>query len=374
MPNVLICPNAFKSSLSAEAVAKAIAAGLEQSRLSCTCTTLAIADGGDGTLKVVAEYLGLQLRTLEVNGPLGKHVQASYGVKGDMALIELAEASGLHLLDENELDPWAATTLGTGQLIADAIDKGARKIYLTVGGSATVDGALGILDALGVVFYHELGSIQQPVPSDFGRIHRLDMREAADLLEGVALYVLSDVTNPLIGEKGAAAVFGPQKGAKPEDIEVLDAGLHHLADVIEKHNGVHIHDLSGAGAAGGVAGVLHGVLRAELINGAEQVLKWSGFRELLADADIVITAEGHMDEQTAFGKGPGMVAGLAKEAGKVVIGMAGGVSKDLTELEGFDAIFPVVHAPVSHFDAYAATADNLSRTARQIGNLLAKKS
>lgn len=372
MPNVLICPNAFKSSLSAEAVANAIAAGLQQSALDCTCTTLAIADGGDGTLNVVAGYLGLELRTLEVNGPLGKHVQAAYGVKGDMALIELAEASGLHLLNENELDPWAATTLGTGQLIADALDRGARKIYLTVGGSATVDGALGILDALGVVFHHEFGSIQQPVPSDFGRIQHIDLRQAEDLLEGVELFVLTDVTNPLVGAQGAAAVFGPQKGAKSEDIEVLDAGLQHLADLVARTKGVAVHELEGAGAAGGVAGILHGLLGARLLNGAEQVLEWSGFKNELEKAAIVITAEGHMDEQTAYGKGPGKVAQLAKAAGKMVIGLAGGVSRELTELAGFDAVFPVVHAPVSHFEAYAATAENLTRTARQIGNLLAK--
>ncbi len=367
---ILICPNAFKGALGAEDAAEAIDRGLREASDQIETVQLPIADGGDGSLGVIVKYLGAELYTKEVEGPMENRVTATYGWHDEsrFAVIELAEASGIRLI--GELDPWTATTFGTGELIQTALSHGATKIYLTIGGSASVDGALGILAALGVKFYDGEKIIKNPKPSDLQRIDRMETEVLTEVTDQCKIIILCDVTNPLIGEKGAAAVFGPQKGCEERDVHWFNDAFKNLADLIEELNGTHVHDLKHGGAAGGVAAILHGLLQAELIAGADQILEWAGFHEHLSQADVLITGEGRIDQQTNYGKGPGLVARLGKESGLRVIGLSGGVNTELNPLDNFDVILPIVHAPVELDKAMKYTYQNLERTAYQLGKLL----
>jgi len=369
---ILVAPNAFKESLEADRVAHSLINGLKASDLSCDCDALPIADGGDGSLPVIAQYLDAEVLEFSVKGPLGDPINARFGWQRDqkIGIVELAEASGIRHLSVDQLDPWQTSTFGTGELIKMLVEKGAEKIYLTVGGSATVDGALGILSALGTQFFDDHGAIDGPLTSDLIRISSVDLSKANALLANTSLHVLCDVNNPLLGSEGSAAVFGPQKGAKPEDVEKLEAGLSNLARVIERDFGRSIGTMPHAGAAGGVAGVLHGFFGAELINGGEQILKWAAFDQALEKADVVITGEGKIDEQTAYGKGPGLVAKKAKDAGKYVIGICGMVSPEPRYYDYFDWVFPVTNGPQSLKDAFANTEKNLERTGMMLGRML----
>lgn len=369
---ILIAPNAFKESLDATAVAEAIGLGLRKSDLKCTVSELPIADGGDGSLHVISQYLGAQMLEMEVNGPMGWHVQAKYGWEPGkkIGIVELAEASGIRHLHTDQLDPWNATTTGTGQLIRALVERGAKTIYLTVGGSATIDGGVGLLSELGVRFDHQSGQITQPMTSDLHKITHINATNALDLLADIRIIILCDVENPLLGAHGAATVFGPQKGASEKDVEQLEADLSNLAQVIAHDFGKSVGDMKHAGAAGGVSGALHGVLNAALVNGGEQILEWAGFDEELESADVVITGEGRIDSQTAYGKGPGLVARRAQNAGKYVIGLCGAVSPEVMVYEHFDVVLPVTSEPGSLHEVFQNTERNLERTAFMLGQML----
>lgn len=370
---VLVAPNAFKGSLDASTVAAAISAGFRRSSSHIySCEQLPIADGGDGSLPIIMDYLGAQTLESHVHGPMGWQVKAKYGWIADkqIGIVEMAEASGIRYLHKDQLDPWNASSYGTGELIRILVEKGAREIFLTVGGSASVDGALGILLALGAKFKHSKGAISQPLTSDMHRIQDVDLTEVSALLANTSITVLCDVTNPLLGPNGAAAVFAPQKGASPADVQQLEASLKHWSEVIAQKTNVSIGDMKHAGAAGGVPGVLHALLGAKVVSGGDQILLWAGFDEALEQADIVVTAEGKIDAQTAFGKGPGIIAKRAKTAGKYVIGLCGMVDPEPQTFENFDLVLPVSHGAVTINEAYAYTAANLERTAMMVGNLL----
>lgn len=371
--NILISPNSFKNSLSAVKCAAAICAGFKESDLPCECTELPIADGGDGTLEVVARYLNAQVEQVRVRDPFGRIVTAKYGWNASekIGLIELAEASGLKLLGDDTHNPLSATTYGTGQLICEVLDRGAKKIFLTLGGSATVDGGIGVLSALGAIYKgHDENITADPLPSDLCLISGIDLRQVKERLKGAELIILCDVKNPLLGPEGAATVFGPQKGATPEGVQTLEKGLAHLADVIEHMHGVNVRSVQHGGSAGGVAAILYGLLDAKLVDGAEQILGWARFDEALKSADLVVTAEGQIDEQTDYGKGPGLVAKKAKEAGKVVIGLSGSVQAKDLRYKNFDMVLPITSHPGKLSIAFANTATNLKRTAFQLGQLL----
>ncbi|MEQ8473833.1 MAG: glycerate kinase [Marinoscillum sp.] len=368
--NILVCPNSYKGALDAASAAKAISAGLTASNKNIKCTSIPIADGGDGSLPVIAKYLHTEECFWEVEGPLGKLVDARFGwfEDGRFAVIELAEASGIRLVEE--LDPWGASSIGTGQLIKRAIQKGATRIYLTIGGSATVDGALGLLHALGVKFLEKGVEIENPKPSDFQRIDDLDADEALELLSYTKLTILCDVTNPLLGDKGAVAIFGPQKGLKDKGVVWFEKSFKAFANLIETKFGRHIHDVKYGGAAGGIAAVLYGVFGAELVHGGEQILEWANFNQHLSKADVVITGEGRIDSQTNFGKGPGLVALKAKDAGKKVIGLSGAVALNPDHVDFFDVIIPITNGPCTLEEAMTSTSQNLERSGRELGKLL----
>ncbi len=321
MSVVLIAPNAFKGALTAREAALAIQKGLSNYKT----ILFPIADGGDGSLQVLTDMLNAQLIQISVTGPLGHPVRASYGFQEETktAIIELAEASGIRHLAKAGLNPWKTTTRGTGELIVEAVKRGAREILLTLGGSATVDGGIGILSTLGVRFYKDHREIENPGTADLGDITRYDATQAISLLKNTQITILADVENPMLGPTGAAAVFGPQKGATKTDIPRLERGLENFASVIRQQEGIEVGALKHGGAAGGVAAALHGIVRASLVAGAPAILKLGDFESSLKQADVVITGEGQLDRQTLSGKGPGEVARLAKKAGKKVIGVCG---------------------------------------------------
>ena len=354
--HILIAPNAFKNSLTADDAARAILQGLQQSRLSFTAECFPVADGGDGTGDLLIKKLGATVIEAPAHDPLGRMRQASFGLIGETAIIEMANASGLRLLDNDQRDPLHATSCGTGDLIRAALDHKARHIILGMGGSATVDGGVGILTALGVrIFENEIDTTD------------LDPR-----LADTRLTVLCDVNNPLLGPRGAAAVFGPQKGATPEAVQQLELRLQHLAGLIYKTTGKEIATLPSGGTAGGAAAGLYGVLRAELVDGIDYFLQLTGFDKALDNTNLVITGEGSIDKQTLQGKGPFGVASRAKMRKLPVIGLAGllPLEKDPQLDQYFDALLPINHQLLPLAEALTQTAANLTATARAIGNLL----
>ncbi len=351
--------------------AEAIAQGLTRASEKIENICLPIADGGDGSLTVMARHLGAKIYSVRARGPMDDPVVAQYGWNASdrLAVVELAEASGLRLVDQP--DPWNATTHGTGEVINNVFLQGASRVYLTVGGSATVDGGIGILEALGCEFRDQHGEpMERLKPSDIQRIGAIDTRGLEDFKQQCQLTVLCDVYNPLVGEKGAARVFGPQKGLAEQDIPWFDDALQHLANLIENACQIRVHELAHGGASGGVAAVLHGVLNADLVAGADQILQWMDFEGHLKNAEVLITGEGRIDGQTNLGKGPGLVARLGKEHGLKVIGLSGGVEEELTPVTYFDAIFPIVNQPMDLSEAMKSTYSNLQRTAFQLGKLL----
>lgn len=372
MKNILIAPNAYKGALDASKAADAIEQGLILGMLNGSSKKVPIADGGDGSLSVISHYLGATLHTKRVTGPLGKPVAAQWGFNESTktAVIELAEASGIRLLRKEELSAWETTTYGTGELIREAVAKGAKTIYLTIGGSATVDGALGILDALGTIFYTENEQLIDPGARDMEHITRIDISSIPEAIRQANLIILCDVTNPLLGDEGAASVFAPQKGALVTDVSKFEKGFENLASLIKKDFGKQVGDLKHGGAAGGVSAILHGVLGAKLIAGGEQILEWADFNTHLKWADVVITGEGRIDHQTQYGKGPGLVAMKAKEAGKFVIGLSGFVEPDDLTFGNFDVILSLSNKPDSLENAMSQTAVNLKRLGYQLGKLL----
>ena len=355
---ILIAPNAFKNSLPADAAAAAILVGLNQSRLSFTGECFPVGDGGDGTGDLLIKRLGATRIEAPARDPLGRTRQAFFGLAGETAIIEMANASGIRLLGRNELDPLEALSSGTGDLIRAALDNGARHIILGMGGSATVDGGIGILTALGV----------RITATEIDTTH-LDSRLAA-----TRLIILCDVNNPLLGPLGAAPVFGPQKGATPQAVRQLETRMQTLAHLIHTTTGKDIGDLPSGGTAGGAAAGLYGLLDAQLVNGIDYFLDLTGFDNALAGAGLVITGEGSIDEQTLLGKAPFGVANRAKNKNIPVVGLAGRLPQNTTRLDDyFDALLPINHQLLHPAQALKQTAANLAATAKALGNLLAWK-
>lgn len=372
--NILIAPNAFKHSLDALAAARAIAQGLEQSKLTCTCQLFPVGDGGDGTGSLIVQQLNGELVSAKVHDALGREITAQFGLidNGKTAVIEMADAAGIRLLKKEELNPLIANTIGTGEMIKQALDKGARKIVIGMGGSATVDGGIGILIALGTRFL-DADNKTITLPGKLSCLKTIDLSGLDKRIADCEITVLCDVDNLLLGKKGAAAVFGPQKGASPQDVGILDAALKRLAEVTLQQTGVDISAVKHSGTAGGAAAGLYGLLQAKLVSGGTYFLEVTGFDQALQNAQMVITGEGSIDEQTLQGKAPFAVANAAKQKHLPVIGLAGKVP--LAYYGGlddyFDMLLPIGDEPTDLHTALSHTHDNLIRTAKQIGNLLA---
>ncbi|MGZ3118714.1 glycerate kinase [Streptomyces sp. H62] len=323
---VLVAADKFKGSLTAVEVAERVTAGLRRVVPDLEVEALPVADGGDGTV-AAAVAAGFERREVRVTGPLGDEVTAAFALRGDTAVVEMAEASGLQRLPEDVLAPLTASTFGSGELLRAALDAGARTIVFGVGGSATTDGGAGMLAALGARFTDRDGAPVAPGGGGLADLASADLSDLDPRLAGVELVLASDVDNPLTGPKGAPAVYGPQKGASPEDVEALDAALAHFAKVLEQTETVGARAAGyaaspGAGAAGGIGfGAM--LLGARFRPGIEVMLDVLGFAPALERADLVITGEGSLDEQTLHGKAPAGVAAAARAANKEVVAVCG---------------------------------------------------
>ncbi len=366
---IVAAPNAFKGCLSASAAAQAMADGVRRALPDAEVVCVPVADGGDGLVDVAIEGLAGEPRVVSVTGPLGDFLEAKYCYVPAMsfAAIEMALASGLALLPESRRDTIRTTTVGTGELIRAALDLGVSRIGVGIGGSATTDGGIGMATALGVRFLDEHERTVEPVGGSLGAIRHIDISGLDPRVKSVRFEAVCDVDNPLCGPKGAAAVYGPQKGATPEQVAFLDAGLANLADVIEKDLGPDVRDLPGAGAAGGLGAGLRAFLGAELRRGVDLVLDLVKLDEKLQEARLVLTGEGQIDFQTVFGKAPAGVGAAAKARGVPCIAIAGSVGERLEDLHraGIDAVFSLCPGPTTLETAMTNAAELLARTAEQ---------
>ncbi len=374
---ILIAPNAFKNSLAAAEVAAAVQKGLQQSALPCDTVCFPVGDGGDGTGELLINYLSGRNVPTKVHDPLGRKIEASFGVieNRNMAIIEMAGASGLRLLQSSEYNPLQATSYGTGELIKAALDYNVKKIIICIGGSATVDGGTGMLQALGAKFCNSTGNELQQLPASLPALAAIDLQGLDKRLSRTEIIVLCDVENSLLGKQGAASMFGPQKGASPAVVRQLEAGLQQFSQVVLQATGKDISLIKRGGAAGGIAAALHVFLSAKLVNGIDYFLNITGFDNQLLKTDLVITGEGSIDAQTLQGKGPLGVAKSAKHCGLPVIGIGGKVP--LTAEESlhhyFDVLLPIGNEVMDIQTAMQYTCKNLVRTGKMLGDLLALK-
>lgn len=326
MKKVTIAVDSFKGSLSSKEVAESFADGFRTIFSQCEICKVAIADGGEGTVDALVETLGGEYVEVLVSDPLHRPTKARYGiVEGDTAVIEMAAASGLTLLKQEERNPLLTSTYGTGELILDALNRGCRRFLVGIGGSATNDGGTGMLRALGFCFLDSDGNALQGGGEILERIARIDDSAVCREVRESCFTVACDVTNPLYGERGAAYVYAPQKGADERMVEQLDRGLRNFARVVEEFNGAQIGVLEGAGAAGGLGGGFKALLGAKLERGITMVIQAMHFDKIIEGSDLVVTGEGRIDRQSVMGKAPSGVLAVAKAQNIPTIAIAGGV-------------------------------------------------
>ncbi|ABS48333.1 MULTISPECIES: glycerate kinase [Yersinia pseudotuberculosis complex] len=367
---IIIAPDSFKESLTAMQVAEAIEQGFSEIFPQAEYIKLPMADGGEGTVESMVAATGGELVNVEVTGPLGVPVKAFYGWMGDgeTAVIEMAAASGLHLVAPEQRNPLITTSYGTGELILAALNHGARKIILGIGGSATNDGGAGMMQALGVQLSDQQGKALTVGGAALVQLVDIDLSQLDDRLAQTDILVACDVDNPLCGAKGASAVFGPQKGATPERVQQLDAALQHYGEKIEQVTGKSVINVAGAGAAGGMGAALFGLLNARLQPGIEIVTEALKLAAAVQEADLVITGEGRIDSQTIHGKTPVGVARVAKRFDIPVIAIAGSMAPDyeVVHQHGLDAVFSVLNHIQTLPEALEEASDNIRITARNV--------
>jgi len=367
---IVIAPDSFKESLSAMEAALAIERGFKMIFPNADYHKMPMADGGEGTVQSLVDATNGSIKERIVTGPLGNPVKAFFGLMGDgkTAVIEMAAASGLHLVPFEQRNPLVTTTRGTGELILSALDLGVEHMIIGVGGSATNDGGAGMVQALGGRLLDSDGNDMKAGGGMLSEISSIDLTGLDQRLTKVKIEVACDVDNPLTGPRGASAIFGPQKGATPEMVQLLDQNLTHFADVVEASLGRSFRNIEGAGAAGGLGASLVAFLNAELKRGVQIVLDAVNFDEVVKDANLVITGEGRIDSQTIYGKTPIGVAKAAKKYGVPVIGVAGSLSKDCDVVyeHGIDALFSIVPGVTTLPDAFEHAADYMEMTARNI--------
>lgn len=367
---IIIAPDSFKGSLSAVEAAAAIAKGVRKAFSDAETVLLPIGDGGEGTMETLVAATGGKIKALSVTGPLGNRVEAAYGVLGDgkTCVIEMAAASGLHLVPEGELAPLKTTTFGTGELIRQALDDGFSSFIVGLGGSATNDGGAGMLQALGLRIFDNSGQEIGPGGGELQKASGLDFTNFDERISQSRFIIASDVENSLIGPDGASHVFGPQKGASPKDVEFLDRSLTNWADRVREATGMELHNRPGAGAAGGIGGAFQAFFPSELKRGIDVVLDYIGLDGHLQDADLVMTGEGKVDRQTAFGK---TALGVAQRAGSrnvPTIILAGSVGKgtDVLHNYGVVSVHSIINSPMTLQEAMQNAAELLEESAEQI--------
>jgi glycerate 2-kinase len=367
---IVIAPDSFKGSLNAVEAARAIEKGVLKAHPYANTVCLPVADGGEGTLDTLVAATNGQKITVLVTGPLGDKVEAEYGVLGDgkTCVIEMANASGISLVPREELNPLKATTFGTGELIKQALDDGFTSFILALGGSATNDGGAGMLQALGLSLLDEQGNQISTGGAELSKVHTIDVSAFDERIHDCQFLIASDVENPFIGPKGASHVFGPQKGATSEMVLQLDVCLAHWADEVEKVTGIHLHDLPGAGAAGGIGGAFQAFFPSQMKRGIDLVIEHTGLHMALEGADLVITGEGQVDFQTASGKTPMGVAQAAKIQNIPTVIIAGsiGTGIDVLYQHGIVSVNSIINKPMTLDEAIENAADLLAESAEQV--------
>ena len=366
---ILIAPDKFKGSLSAPAAAEAIARGLRSVWPDAQLDLAPIADGGEGFAEALKVALGAEWVNVASEDALGRAIAARYAwLDGErLAILEISEASGLHRIAPHERDPLRADTFGTGILIAHAIARGARRIHVGLGGSATTDGGAGMARALGFRFLDGEGRDFPAAPGALQSVAQI-VRPADRVLPEI--FAASDVQNPLLGERGAARVYGPQKGADAAAVALLDRALTRLADVCAADLGCDHRDVPGSGAAGGLGFGLLTFCNAKIRPGFEMISETLHLGRRIAAADLVITGEGRIDDQTLDGKGPAGVAALARSAGRLVIAFGGAISAVAEDSGVFDALIPIADRPLTVAEAMAEAAPLLERASRRTAQLI----
>ena len=327
MMKLIFASDSFKGSLSSEMTAELLTRAAREVFGDCECVGVPMADGGEGTVDAVISSLRGERVTAAAHDPLMNRIQACYGISGGKAVIEMAAASGLTLVPEGLRDPMGATTFGTGELILDALERGCRELYIAIGGSATNDGGMGCMTALGAKFTDKGGCELSGRGSDLAYVAEIDLSGLDERLKDSKITVLRDVKNPLCGANGATYTFAKQKGAAPKALELLEAGMLNYRDVIHSQFGVDCYKVEGAGAAGGLGAALKVFLNADMRSGIDTVLDLIGFDRLIDGADLIVTGEGRADRQSCFGKVMQGVGERAKAKGVPVIGLCGSIGE-----------------------------------------------
>lgn len=375
---ILISPDSFKGSLTAIRAAESIASGVRRAVPEAETTLIPLADGGEGTVEALVRATDGRIIRTPATDPLGNKIDSFFGILGDgeTAVVEMAAASGLPLVPEDRRNPLVTTTFGAGELIRAALDAGCEKLILGIGGSATNDGGIGAIQALGGSFKGDSGREVGFGGGELARVRSIDLAGLDPRVRETAIVVACDVDNPLTGDRGASVVFGPQKGATPEMVAELDAGLRNLAKVIRRDVGVDVESLPGAGAAGGLGAAAVAFLGAQLKPGIEIVMEAAHFADRLKDADLVITGEGKIDAQTLRGKTIMGVLRAAKSAGVPVLALAGVVEPEGYELldHGATAVVPIVTEPMSQEEALERAGELLSAAAERAMMMLSHQS
>ena len=371
---IVLAPDSFKESMSAKEACIAMERGIKKVNQDIKCVHVPMADGGEGTMQSLVDATNGKIYSLEVVGPLGNKVQAEYGILGDreVGILEMASASGIHLVSLDKRNPLITTTYGTGEVIKACLDKGVKKLLIGIGGSATNDGGAGVIQALGGKLLDKDGNELGFGGGELGKLHNIDLTNFDPRLKDVVVEVACDVNNPLCGEKGASNVFGPQKGATPDMVSLLDNNLKHYANIIKEQIGMDVLEVPGAGAAGGLGAGLMAFLNGTLKKGIEIVIEYSGLEEKVKEADMVWTGEGSIDFQTQYGKTPLGVATIAKKYDKPVIAFAGRVGDNIDVLyeKGIDSIFGIMKGVTSIEEALEKGKENIEKTSENVIRLM----
>ena len=365
---ILIAPDSFKESLESLEVCHAIQSGFRQVFPNADYTLLPMADGGEGTSAVLSYVLGGRWKEVNVHDPLMRPITAKYLLLPDAtAVIEIAQACGLHLLTVAERNPVITSSYGVGELITDALNEGVKRIIIGLGGSATNDAGLGMLTALGITFYDINENILAQGGGELARLQKLDDTNFHAKVLNTVFEVACDVTNPLCGQLGASAIFGPQKGASPQRVEELDKALNHFATICEQHGYQACQEIAGAGAAGGLGYALMTFCNAQLKSGFDTIAESTNLSQHIANADLVITGEGKLDAQTAMGKVAGGISQLAKASHIPVIAICGSVDGlKPAETTQFDVVMPSIQKIDTIDNVFKNAYDNIETTAANI--------
>ncbi|WP_330390551.1 glycerate kinase family protein [Paramaledivibacter caminithermalis] len=367
---IVLAPDSFKESMTAKEACEAMERGIKKVNSNIECIKVPMADGGEGTMQSLVDATKGKVYKVKVNGPLGDEVEAEYGIlgNGEIAVLEMASASGIQLISKEKRNPLKTSTYGTGQLIKACLNHPIKKILIGIGGSSTNDGGAGMIQALGGRLLDKNG-IELPFGGgQLGELEKIDLSNLDKRLKNLEIEVACDVNNPLVGKNGASFVFGPQKGATKEMVEILDKNLNHFADKIKEALGKDIKEVHGAGAAGGLGAGLMAFLNGKLKKGIDMVVEYTKLEENIKEADMVWTGEGSIDSQTIFGKTPLGVAKIAEKYDVPVIVLAGRVGDKIAELydNGIDAIFSIMQEASSLEEALVKGKENIEKLSENL--------